>query len=77
MRCYLSAFLFAIPSFFQTETVEEPLDEDEEATEVKDEDATEDEAEVEEEEEKEEKDKPKTKKVKPGQRPLLRHTGDF
>ncbi|XP_012674248.2 endoplasmin [Clupea harengus] len=47
----------------KTETVEEPLDEDEEATEVKDEDATEDEAEVEEEEEKEEKDKPKTKKV--------------
>ncbi|XP_076158894.1 endoplasmin [Alosa pseudoharengus] len=52
----------------KTETVEEPIDEDDEAAkeEAKDEDATEDEVEVEEEEEKEEEekeDKPKTKKV--------------
>lgn len=48
------------PSLRQTETVEEPLEEDAEATEEPGKEA-EDEAEVEEEEE--DKDKPKTKKV--------------
>lgn len=45
----------------QTETVEEPIEEDAEAAEEPEKEAAEDEAEVEEEEE--DKDKPKTKKV--------------
>lgn len=45
----------------QTETVEEPIEEDAEATEEPEKEADEEEAEVEEEEE--DKDKPKTKKV--------------
>lgn len=48
------------PSLCQTETVEEPIEEDAEAAEEPEKEA-EDEAEVEEEEE--DKDKPKTKKV--------------
>lgn len=48
-------------SICQTETVEEPIDEDAEAAEEPEKEAGEDEAEVEEEEE--DKDKPKTKKV--------------
>lgn len=48
-------------SCWQTETVEEPIEDDAEAEEEPEKDATEDEAEVEEEEE--DKDKPKTKKV--------------
>lgn len=47
--------------FYQTETVEEPIEEDAE-TEEPEKEASEDEAEVE-EEEGEDKDKPKTKKV--------------
>ncbi|XP_061628782.1 endoplasmin [Phyllopteryx taeniolatus] len=47
----------------KTETVEEPVDEDAEATEEPQKEASEDEAEVEEEEEDEDKGKPKTKKV--------------
>lgn len=50
------------PSIFQTETVEEPIDEDAEAAEEPEKEADEEEAEVEEEEE--DKDKPKTKKVR-------------
>lgn len=49
------------PSLRQTETVEEPIEEDAEAAEEPEKEADEDEAEVEEEEE--DKDKPKTKKV--------------
>lgn len=49
------------PFLCQTETVEEPIEEDAEATEEPEKEAEEDEAEVEEEEE--DKDKPKTKKV--------------
>lgn len=51
----------SFPSTCQTETVEEPIDEDAEAAEEPEKEADEDEAEVEEEEE--DKDKPKTKKV--------------
>lgn len=72
--CLIRSLLLPVP--LQTETVEEPIDEDEEAAkeEAKDEDATEDEAEVEEEEDKE--DKPKTKKVKLQARPgLAPHAG--
>ncbi|KAM8751109.1 endoplasmin [Acanthopagrus schlegelii] len=47
----------------KTETVEEPIDEDAEATEEPEKETDEEEAEVEEEEEDKEKDKPKTKKV--------------
>lgn len=50
------------PSICQTETVEEPVDEDAEAAEEPEKEADEEEAEVEEEEE--DKDKPKTKKVR-------------
>lgn len=50
------------PSLCQTETVEEPIEEDAEAAEEPEKEA-EDEAEVEEEEEDKDKDKPKTKKV--------------
>lgn len=50
-----------LPSICQTETVEEPIEEDAEATEEPEKEADEEEAEVEEEEE--DKDKPKTKKV--------------
>lgn len=46
---------------WQTETVEEPIEEDAEATEEPEKEAEEEEVEVEEEEE--DKDKPKTKKV--------------
>lgn len=49
------------PFLWQTETVEEPIEEDAEAAEEPEKEADEDEAEVEEEEE--DKDKPKTKKV--------------
>ena len=45
----------------QTETVEEPIDDDAEATEEPEKEASEDDVEVEEEEE--DKEKPKTKKV--------------
>lgn len=51
------------PSVCQTETVEEPIDEDAEAAEEPEKEAGEEEAEVEEEEEDKDKDKPKTKKV--------------
>ncbi|XP_030281349.1 endoplasmin [Sparus aurata] len=47
----------------KTETVEEPIDEDAEATEEPEKETDEEEAEVEEEEEDKEKNKPKTKKV--------------
>ncbi|XP_036962873.1 endoplasmin [Acanthopagrus latus] len=47
----------------KTETVEEPIDEDAEATEEPEKETDEEEAEVEEEEDDKEKDKPKTKKV--------------
>lgn len=47
----------------KTETVEEPIEEDAEATEEPEKEAEEDEVEVEEEEEDKDKDKPKTKKV--------------
>lgn len=50
-------------SLRQTETVEEPIEEDAEATEEPEKEADEDEVEVEEEEEDKDKDKPKTKKV--------------
>lgn len=50
------------PSTCQTETVEEPIEEDAEAAEETEKEAAEDEVEVEEEEE--DKDKPKTKKVR-------------
>lgn len=50
-------------SLRQTETVEEPIEEDAEATEEPEKEAEEDEVEVEEEEEDKVKDKPKTKKV--------------
>lgn len=51
------------PFLRQTETVEEPIEEDAEATEEPEKEAEEEEAEVEEEEEDKDKDKPKTKKV--------------
>lgn len=60
IKLRLSGFVF-VP--LQTETVEEPIDEDVDATEEPEKEASEDEAEVEEEEEEEDKDKPKTKKV--------------
>lgn len=50
-------------SLRQTETVEEPIEEDAEAAEEPEKEADEDEVEVEEEEEDKDKDKPKTKKV--------------
>lgn len=49
------------PSTWQTETVEEPIEDDAEAAEEPEKEASEDDVEVEEEEE--DKDKPKTKKV--------------
>lgn len=60
-KCWFKVDLIC-SSLSQTETVEEPIEEDEAAAEAEKEDATEDEAEVEEEDE--DKEKPKTKKVK-------------
>ena len=63
-ECSLGRVNLTPPSVpVQTETVEEPLNEDEADAEKKDEAEAEAEAEVEEEEEEEDKDKPKTKKV--------------
>lgn len=55
---------------WKTETVEEPIEDDAEATEEAEKEGDEDEAEVEEEEE--EKDKPKTKKVGSSSRSVKR-----
>lgn len=60
---YKWVFHHFFPSTYQTETVEEPIDEDAEATEEPEKETDEEEAEVEEEEDDKEKDKPKTKKV--------------
>lgn len=59
----MNGIYHSFSSISQTETVEEPIDEDAEATEEPEKETAEDEAEVEEEEE-EDKDKPKTKKVR-------------